>query len=128
MEQQSMIVDFSLTKQYFPKSRRIGDKPLATTEEIREAVIRIDKIESTPNARQEAKHNENRRNRIESKYIMGNRIPCSSMLMNKLQDQLKDLDPEKFKNSVLSGFYDPELMKAAVCITDTLFYTCLLYT
>ncbi len=57
----------------------------------------------------------------EEKYISLHPICPVSQLKN-LRNHINTIDPTKFKNLINKHFYDPAVMKEAMCISNSLFY------
>lgn len=52
-----------------------------------------------------------------------NRVPmCPLNQLRDLRDHISNLDPNKFKELIANHYYDPVVMKEAICTTNSLFY------
>ena len=57
----------------------------------------------------------------EEEYINSNNV-CPVSKLTNLRDHINTIDPEKFKNLIHDKFYDPAIMKEAICISNSLFF------
>ena len=96
--------------------------PLADTSQIFDYNRQVSSIQTTTQAIKETRQYEERQRKIEDQYI-SQAHPCKVSQIKNLQDQLGGLEPQEFKSVILNNFYNPAVMKAAMCIADSIFYT-----
>ena len=59
--------------------------------------------------------------RKEEAYL--SRVPmCPLNQLKDLRDHISNIDPNKFKELIANHYYDPVVMKEAICTTNSLFY------
>lgn len=60
-------------------------------------------------------------NKKEEAYL--SRVPmCPLNQLRELRDHINNIDPNKFKELIANHYYDPVVMKEAICTTNSLFY------
>lgn len=57
----------------------------------------------------------------EKEYIESSR-PCPISRIKNLRDHISTIDPKKFKELIQNKFYDPVIMKEAMCVANSLYY------
>jgi len=95
---------------------------LVTTQEARTANQQALTIESTPEAKSKVQEFQQAQLNIERQYFDLSQT-CPVGIRDELRDRLSSLDPKSFKSKIMDHFYDPQLMQAALCVTDAIVYS-----
>lgn len=57
----------------------------------------------------------------EERYIKSTQV-CPVSKLSNIRDHISTIDPRKFEELIHDKFYDPAVMKEAMCVTNSLFY------
>lgn len=102
--------------------RRATTVPLAETRDVIEYNQRISTVQSTEQATREIRQFQERQRLLEEQFLSKSH-PCKVSQIQKFQDNLGGVNPDKYKQIISDQFYDPAVMRAAMCVADSIFYT-----
>lgn len=99
--------------------RNPGD--LAITSNILADNQRNRAMASTPESISNIKRFQKQQQIMEERYLKDGAV-CPINQLKKLRDRLGTLDSKEFKTLLRNKFYDPEVMKSAMCATESITY------
>jgi hypothetical protein len=95
-----------------------------TTREIFDNNASLSQRLNTPQAKLEIAQQQEKRKREEMAIIkQSSGSICPVRKLDNLQEKIVNLKPEEFKNIIRDQFYNPEVMTAAMCVTNAIVYT-----
>ena len=111
-----------LQPRYYPTAQPKGYiKKDINTKNIFDDIDRGIKAASAPAVLQSMEVKINQQKNDEESYIMKTNI-CPVNQLEYLRDHINNIDVNKFKELVHDHFYDPAVMKEAMCISNSIFY------
>nr|QBK90808.1 MAG: protein kinase [Pithovirus LCPAC201] len=95
---------------------------IATTNEIYQANQKAQTIAVTADARAKVAAFHQQQRTIEKAYFDRAQV-CPIGIQKNLRDKLSKIEPQEFKALIQDKFYDPSVMNAAMCVTESISYT-----